>query len=137
MNTPEASAEFPKGINTPVASAEFPRGINTVLFNKEEIRLLKNLAARNSPIPANLLPRLAKRLVLRILTIPQYETTGVNFLGEQPRVSFEGDVARFANPNDPIQIELHKDEKGEVILIPRDVVEAFKNRPKPTNAKLQ
>lgn len=42
-------------MGTPEASAEFPEGINTVLFNDEEIGLLKKLAAKKNPIPADLL----------------------------------------------------------------------------------
>lgn len=42
-------------MGTPEASAKFPIGINTVLFNDEEIGLLKRLAAKKNPIPADLL----------------------------------------------------------------------------------
>ncbi len=118
-------------METPEASAEFPIGINTVLINQGEIEILKKLAAKKNPTTADLLSWVAKQLILRILTIPPSESTGVSFLGGRPWVSFDGDVARFANPKAPIHVALPVDENGNVILIAPDAVEAYKNRPKP------
>ncbi len=115
-------------MGTPEASAEFPEGINTVLFNDEEIGLLKKLAAKKNPIPADLLTWDTKKLILRILTLPSSESTGVSFIGRRPWVSFDGDVAWFADPQAPIKVALPVDEKGEVILITPAAVEAFKSR---------